>query len=73
MPKRYAISIVEKNSDLIRILNNGEPVPMRIDGVLTYFLFDAVPPTTVENRDIKIEDDLYDKDERIKDDVIILL
>lgn len=70
MSKRYAIHIVEKNLDLIQVLNGGGEV--LVEDEKTYFVFDAVLPEGTENLEIRTEDSLYDENGHAKDDVIFV-
>ena len=71
MFKRYAISIEEKNLDLIRALNNN--VVPRQEIRSTYFMVSIAPDGTPESRTIMLEDDLYDKNGHAEEGVTFIL
>lgn len=57
MYKTYAISVSEKNLDLIEFLNDG--VRPQIEEKPTHFVFTIVTPNEITSK-IEYEDDLYD-------------
>lgn len=71
MPKRYGIHVEDNNLELIRFLNKGLDIAKEKKS--TYFVFDVISQTEVSNRDVVFENDLYDAEEHLKEDIILLI
>lgn len=68
--KRYAIQVKEENLDLLEILNQGVRPAVENDDRPSIFVFTSDKTTPAE---IKLEDDLYDKDGHSVDSDIVWL
>jgi len=55
---KYAIPINKNTLELVASINGG--VKPKLEDKPTYYIFDAIEPTTCRHSDIITEDELYD-------------
>jgi hypothetical protein len=68
--KKYGIRIGENTLDLIQVLNSG--IRLELGEKESVFIFEIDLPTAIKNCEVRTEDDIYNSDGFLKEDINLI-